>query len=128
MAGALAAISFVLSLGSALYVDGHDAHVPLPFAILANLPIVDGLFSVRLAFYTGLFGAAVVAIGIDALHLRVANSLYADWMFRAKEGCDRCGIDLDCGGHRGSYLAPRPFPVSITVGDTAVLWFPDRST
>ena len=84
MAGALAAISFVLSLGSALYVDGHDTHVPLPFAILANLPIVDGLLSVRFALYTGFFGAAVVAIGIDALHLRVANSLYTSGSSRER--------------------------------------------
>jgi hypothetical protein len=73
-AGTLAGVSFVLSLGSTLYVDGHDTHIPLPFTVLAHVPIVDGLLSTRLALYTVLFGAAVVAIGIDALHKRVARS------------------------------------------------------
>ncbi len=72
MAGALAAISFVLSLGSTLYVDGRDTHVPLPFAILAHLPVVQGLLSTRFALYTVLFGSAVIAIGLDTLRERMA--------------------------------------------------------
>ena len=73
MAGALATISFVLSLGSTLYIDSSDTHIPLPFAVLAHLPLVDGLLSNRFALYTALFGAAVVAFGIDALHTRFAT-------------------------------------------------------
>ncbi len=74
MAGALATISFVLSLGSTLYVEGRDTHIPLPFAILAHLPLIDGLLSTRFALYTALFGAAVVAFGMDTLHTRVASA------------------------------------------------------
>ena len=73
MAGALAAISFVLSLGSTLYVGSHDTHIPLPFAVLEHIPLADGLLSTRFALYTALFGAAVVAIGMDALHVRLMN-------------------------------------------------------
>ena len=74
MAGVLAASSFVLSLGSTLYVGGHDTQVPLPFAVVAHVPIIDGLLSTRFALYTALFGAAVVAMGLDALHARLASS------------------------------------------------------
>jgi hypothetical protein len=73
MAGALAAVSFLLSLGSTLYVAGHDTYVPLPFAVLAHLPLVQGLLSTRFALYTVLFGSAVVAMGIEALHSRVST-------------------------------------------------------
>ena len=73
MAGALAAVSFLLSLGSSLYIAGHDTHVPLPFLPLAHIPLVQGLLSTRFALYTAMFGSALMAIGIDALRLRVAE-------------------------------------------------------
>jgi hypothetical protein len=74
MAGALAAVALVLSLGSVLYVGGHDTHVPLPFVVLAHLPITDGFLSTRFSLFTVLFGAAIVALGIEALHRRILRS------------------------------------------------------
>ena len=74
MAGTLAAIALVLSLGSTLYVDGDDTHVPLPFAVLAHLPFFDGLLALRLVLYTALFGGAVVSIGLDTLYRRIVSS------------------------------------------------------
>jgi len=74
MAGVLAASSFVLSLGSTLYVGGHDTQLPLPFAVVAHMPIIDGLLSTRFALYTALFGAAVVAMGLDELHTLLVSS------------------------------------------------------
>ena len=66
-------MSFLLSLGSSLYIAGHDTHVPLPFLLLAHVPLVQGLLSTRFALYTAMFGSALMAIGTDALRLRVAE-------------------------------------------------------
>jgi len=76
LAGAMTLISLILSLGSTLYIGGHDTHLPLPFIVLTHLPLAQGLASTRLSLYTILFGAAIVAIGIDVLHRRVVTSRY----------------------------------------------------
>ena len=73
MAGALAVVSFLLSLGSSLHIAGHDTHVPLPFVLLVHVPLVQGLLSSRFALYTAMFGSALMAIGTDALRRRVAE-------------------------------------------------------
>jgi hypothetical protein len=73
MTGALTAVSFLLSLGSSLYIAGHNTHVPLPFLLLAHVPLVQGLLSTRFALYTAMFGSALIAIGIDAFRLRIAE-------------------------------------------------------
>ncbi len=73
MAGLLMAFSVILSLGSTLYVGGHDTHIPLPFIVLAHLPGTDGLLSTRFSLYTVLFGSAVLAIGIDALYRHITK-------------------------------------------------------
>lgn len=71
LAGLLAAVAFVLSLGSVLYVAGVDTHIPLPFVILANFPILEGLLSSRFSLFTDLFAAAVIAFGVEELHRRL---------------------------------------------------------
>ncbi len=97
MAGVLAASSFVLSLGSTLYVGGHDTHVPLPFAVLAHMPIIDGLLSTRFALYTALFGAGVVALGLDTVYARVANSGVSSGRSRWLTGVIAVGVTLALG-------------------------------
>lgn len=74
LAGAMTVISLILSLGSTLYVGGHDTHVPLPFAVLVHLPLTQGFLASRFSLYTILFGSAIVAIGLDALHRRLIIS------------------------------------------------------
>jgi hypothetical protein len=74
LSGVMLAISFLLSLGTVLYVDGHDTHVPLPLVVLANLPITEGFQSTRFILYVLLFGAAIVAIGLDELRSWLARS------------------------------------------------------
>ncbi|MGH9081105.1 MAG: hypothetical protein ACRDYE_13735, partial [Acidimicrobiales bacterium] len=74
MAGSMVAISLVLSLGSVLYVGGHDTHIPLPFVVLAHLPLLDGLLATRFALFTALFGAALVAVGFEALYCSIRRS------------------------------------------------------
>ena len=50
-AGLMVVIAFVMSMGSRLYVDGHDTHIYLPFVFLEHLPFVDGLVPVRFALF-----------------------------------------------------------------------------
>ena len=78
LCGAMVAISFILSLGSTLYVGGHDTHVPLPFVVLANLPFTEGFLSVRFSLFTVLFGAPIIAIGMEELHDRLTRSPTVD--------------------------------------------------
>jgi hypothetical protein len=73
IAGILAACTLILSLGSILYVAGHDTHVPLPFIVLAHLPGTDGFLSTRFSLYTAMFGSAILAIGIEALYRRLTD-------------------------------------------------------
>ena len=72
IAGLLSASSLLLSLGSYLYVGGHDTHIPLPFLVLAHLPLTDGFLSNRFSLYTVLFGSAILAMGIEAVYRRIA--------------------------------------------------------
>ncbi len=78
LAGAMCVVSFLLSLGTILYVNGHDTHVPLPLVFLAYLPITEGFQSTRFSLYTVLFGAAILAIGLDVLRRRLARSGLAE--------------------------------------------------
>ena len=71
LAASMMGISLVLSLGTVLYVGGHDTHVPLPLQVLSIFPVTEGFQSTRFALYTALFGAAIVAIGVDELHRRL---------------------------------------------------------
>jgi hypothetical protein len=73
LSGVMLVISFLLSLGTVLYVDGHDTHAPLPLVVLANLPVTEGFQSTRFILYVILFGAAIVAIGIDELRRWLAR-------------------------------------------------------
>jgi hypothetical protein len=71
--GSMALITFVLSLGPRLYVDGHETPIRLPFLLLERVPVLQGLLSERLALYTALFSAAMFAVGIDELRLRLQS-------------------------------------------------------
>ncbi len=60
--------AFVLSLGSTLQVHGTDTGIPLPFVVIAHLPIVSGLVAARFSLFTVLFGAGVLALGLDEVY------------------------------------------------------------
>ena len=84
--GLMTAVALVLSLGATLYVDGHDTHVPLPFIFLANLPFTDGIMATRFSLFVALFGASLLAIGLDELHRRLRQSTLLDsWPPRLRE-------------------------------------------
>lgn len=73
-AAAMAATALILSLGSTLYVDRHDTGVPLPFSVLAHLPVFDGIVATRFSLFTNLFAALVLAVGLDRLYARLRIS------------------------------------------------------
>ncbi|MGC8463827.1 MAG: hypothetical protein ACP5P9_09205 [Acidimicrobiales bacterium] len=60
-------VVFVLALGPTLTIDGHDTHVPLPLAIIHNVPLLQDVLAVRFALLMQLCAAAALAIGLDLL-------------------------------------------------------------
>ena len=61
----MAVITWVLSLGPRLTVDAHATSVPLPFALVDHLPLFPSLVDARLALFTDLFVAVLLAVGVD---------------------------------------------------------------
>ena len=73
-AGVMALISFVLSLGPRLWVNGHETSVPLPALVFEHLPALDGFQLGRFAIFTAMFAAGMFAIGIEELWRRLQRS------------------------------------------------------
>lgn len=67
-AAVLGLVAWVLSLGERLHVAGTAYDVPLPFAVVARLPVLANLAAVRLSLYVVLCAAVVLAVGLDRLH------------------------------------------------------------
>ncbi len=61
----MALMTFVLSLGSPLAIDGHPTRIPLPDALLGHVPLIDQLLPSRISLFTALFVGAVVALSLD---------------------------------------------------------------
>lgn len=68
----LGGVAFLLSLGPRLAVDGHLTSVPLPFALLAHVPLLASAVPGREALYVDLFTGLLLARGVDALRERLA--------------------------------------------------------
>ena len=66
--GAMAGIALVLSMGTDLHVDGYLTGVPLPYTLLAHLPLLNGAIPSRLFSYFWLFAALMLALIVDALY------------------------------------------------------------
>jgi hypothetical protein len=64
---AMAVVTFVLSLGSPLSIDGHSTAIPLPDALIEHVPLVNNLLPSRISMLTSLFVGVIVAVGIDGL-------------------------------------------------------------
>jgi dolichyl-phosphate beta-glucosyltransferase len=65
-----AAAALVLSFGSTLHVAGTDTHVPLPGAILANVPVLENLVPARFAIHVALCTALLLGVFVDSLPRR----------------------------------------------------------
>ena len=72
-AALMALICVILSLGSHLVVANHETAVPLPWDLVQRLPFANDVITVRLALYTSLFAALLVALCVDDLHGRWAD-------------------------------------------------------
>jgi hypothetical protein len=68
LAGGLAFVALVLSLGPRLVVDGHTTAVRLPFDLFLHVPVLDSLLAGRFTLFVALFAAVVLAVGLDRLH------------------------------------------------------------
>ena len=67
-------VVWVLSLGERLHVAGTATDVPLPFAGVAALPVLESMAAVRLSLHVVLLAALVLAVALDRLHDRGALS------------------------------------------------------
>ena len=83
LSAVLLVLSFLLSLGTVLYVDGLDTHVPLPLAVFDLFPVTDGFQSTRFALFTSLFAGVILSLGVEELRRRVAASRLVDRTTRA---------------------------------------------
>jgi hypothetical protein len=62
--------AFILGLGSRLTVNGKTLSVPLPFAILQHLPVVQNLEAARFSLFIQLAAAIIFAVGLDRVRAR----------------------------------------------------------
>jgi hypothetical protein len=69
----MAGAALVLSMGTVLHVDGHRTGVPLPFDVIAHLPLFNSSVAARWIVYFWVFAALLVALGVDAVAEGVAR-------------------------------------------------------
>jgi hypothetical protein len=62
--------AFILGLGTRLTVDGRTLPIPLPFAILAHVPVLQNLEAARLSLFIQLAAAIILAVGLDQVRAR----------------------------------------------------------
>ena len=65
---AMGAIALIMSLGSHLHYDGHRTGIPLPFFVIAHLPLLDSSVAARWITYFWLFAALLLALLLDAIY------------------------------------------------------------
>lgn len=65
VSSSLAAVAFVLSLGSSLTVAGQSTGIALPETLLTRLALLDNIVPVRFGFVVTLFAAIALALGGD---------------------------------------------------------------
>jgi len=68
----MGAIALVMSLGPSLHVDGRRTGVPLPFTVIAHLPLLDSSEASRWITYFWLFAALLLALMLDAVYRSAA--------------------------------------------------------
>ena len=66
---AMGAIALILSFGSNLHFDGHRTGIPLPFFVIAHLPLLDSSVASRWITYFWLFAALLLTLAARC-HLR----------------------------------------------------------
>jgi hypothetical protein len=69
-----ALVAIVISMGQYLHVDGHRTALPLPFIVLAHLPLLDSGIASRYATFFWLFAALLLALIVDEMHGKVSQT------------------------------------------------------
>jgi hypothetical protein len=70
----MAFFAFLLSLGPRLEVDGHLTRVPLPFALIVHLPLLENVLPSRISLYQDMFVALGCAVGLDSVLARLPRA------------------------------------------------------
>ena len=70
-AAAMAVAGMLLSMGSYLHIDGHKTGIPLPFDVLAHLPLFESGAASRYVEFFWLFAALLLGLFVDALYTRL---------------------------------------------------------
>jgi hypothetical protein len=64
----MAAAALLLSMGSYLHFDGHETGIPLPFIVLAHLPLLESGAASRYQAFFWLFAAMLLALILDYVY------------------------------------------------------------
>ncbi len=72
-AALMAVAGMVLSMGSYLHVDGHKTGIPLPFDVLAHLPLFESGAASRYVEFFWLFAALLLALFVDEVYARLVG-------------------------------------------------------
>ena len=79
-AAAMLLFSLILSFGHRLVIDGHVTSIRLPFNVAPHLPLFNSAIPVRFALFVDLFGAVLLAVGLDRLRASGARRwLLSGW-------------------------------------------------
>jgi hypothetical protein len=78
-AAVMAAVTMLLSMGSYLHVDGHRTPVPLPFIVLAHLPLFDSGSAARYVGLFWLFAALLLVMTLDWVYQKFVPRIRAGW-------------------------------------------------
>jgi hypothetical protein len=66
-AAAVGAVGLVLSFGPEVVIGSHTTSIPMPFALLRDLPVVGNLAAVRFGVFVFLAVGVLVAVAVDEL-------------------------------------------------------------
>ena len=66
--GLMAVVAMLLSMGSYLHFDGHRTGIPLPFIVLAHLPLLDSGAASRYVEFFWLFAGLLLALILDRVY------------------------------------------------------------
>jgi hypothetical protein len=72
----MGAIGLVMSMGSRLHVDGHRTGIPLPFIVIAHLPLLNSSVASRWITYFWLFAGLLLALVLDAVYKVASNGRF----------------------------------------------------
>jgi len=70
---AMGAVALIMSFGSQLHYDGHRTGIPLPYYVIAHLPLLDSSVASRWITYFWLFAALLLTLLLDAAYQAVAT-------------------------------------------------------